>query len=32
MTCRLGLGGIDGQIIDRYGLHGLIGFEGDEND
>jgi len=21
----------DGQVIDRYGLHRLIGFEGDEN-
>jgi PhnB protein len=21
----------DGQVIDRYGLHWLIGFEGDEN-
>ena len=25
-------GGSDGQVIDRYGLHWLIGFEGDEND
>jgi PhnB protein len=23
-------GGSDGQVIDRYGLHWLIGFEGDE--
>jgi PhnB protein len=22
----------DGQVIDRYGLHWLIGFEGDESD
>jgi len=25
-------GASDGQVIDRYGLHWLIGFEGDEND
>jgi MFS family permease len=25
-------GGSDGQVIDRYGLHWLIGFEGDESD
>ena len=25
-------GACDGQVIDRYGLHWLIGFEGDEND
>jgi PhnB protein len=25
-------GGSDGQVIDRYGVHWLIGFEGDEND
>lgn len=24
-------GATDGQVIDRYGLHWLIGFEGDEN-
>jgi PhnB protein len=24
-------GGSDGQVIDRYGLHWLIGFEGDES-
>jgi len=24
-------GAFDGQVIDRYGLHWLIGFEGDEN-
>ena len=24
-------GASDGQVIDRYGLHWLIGFEGDEN-
>jgi PhnB protein len=23
-------GDTDGQVIDRYGLHWLIGFEGDE--
>jgi PhnB protein len=22
----------DGQVINRYGLHWLIGFEGDESD
>ena len=22
----------DGQVIDRYGLHWLIGFEGDKSD
>jgi PhnB protein len=25
-------GASDGQVIDRYGLHWLIGFESDEND
>jgi PhnB protein len=25
-------GASDGQVIDRYGLHWLIGFEGDEKD
>lgn len=25
-------GATDGQVIDRYGLHWLVGFEGDEND
>ncbi len=25
-------GATDGQVIDRYGLHWLIGFEGDESD
>ena len=25
-------GATDGQVIDRYGLHWLIGFEGHEND
>jgi PhnB protein len=25
-------GASDGQVIDRYGLHWLIGFEGDEGD
>ena len=25
-------GASDGQVIDRYGLHWLIGFEGDETD
>ena len=25
-------GASDGQVIDRYGLHWLIGFEDDEND
>jgi PhnB protein len=25
-------GASDGQVIDRYGLHWLIGFEGDEED
>ena len=25
-------GASDGQVIDRYGLHWLIGFEGDERD
>ena len=25
-------GASDGQVVDRYGLHWLIGFEGDEND
>jgi PhnB protein len=25
-------GAFDGQVIDRYGLHWLIGFEVDEND
>jgi len=25
-------GASDGQVIDRYGPHWLIGFEGDEND
>jgi len=25
-------GASDGQVIDRYGLHWLIGFEGDDND
>jgi PhnB protein len=25
-------GASDGQVIDRYGLHWLIGFEGGEND
>jgi PhnB protein len=25
-------GASDGQVIDRFGLHWLIGFEGDEND
>lgn len=25
-------GDSDGQVIDRYGLHWLIGFEGDESD
>ena len=25
-------GASDGQVIDRYGLHWLIGFEGDEDD
>ena len=25
-------GASDGQVIDRYGLHWLIGFEGDESD
>ena len=25
-------GGSDGQVIDRYGLHWLIGFEDDESD
>jgi PhnB protein len=24
-------GASDGQVIDRYGLHWLIGFEGDES-
>ncbi len=24
-------GAADGQVIDRYGLHWLIGFEGDQN-
>jgi PhnB protein len=24
-------GASDGQVIDRYGLHWLIGFEGDED-
>jgi PhnB protein len=24
-------GATDGQVIDRFGLHWLIGFEGDEN-
>jgi PhnB protein len=26
------VGASDGQVIDRYGLHWLIGFEGDESD
>ena len=26
------LGASDGQVIDRYGLHWLIGLEGDESD
>jgi len=25
-------GDSDGQVIDRFGLHWLIGFEGDENE
>ena len=25
-------GASDGQVVDRYGLHWLIGFEGDERD
>ena len=25
-------GASDGQVIDRYGLHWLVGFEGDQND
>ena len=25
-------GGSDGQVIDRYGLHWLIGFEGEDSD
>jgi PhnB protein len=25
-------GASDGQVIDRYGIHWLIGFEGDESD
>ena len=25
-------GASDGQVIDRFGVHWLIGFEGDEND
>ena|SRR6478752_6318203 len=25
-------GASDGQVIDRYGLHWLLGFEGDESD
>jgi PhnB protein len=25
-------GATDGQVVDRYGLHWLIGFEGDEHD
>ncbi len=25
-------GASDGQVVDRYGLHWLIGFEGEEND
>ena len=25
-------GASDGQVIDRFGLHWLIGFEGDESD
>lgn len=25
-------GASDGQVIDRYGLHWLVGFEGDETD
>lgn len=25
-------GGSDGQVIDRYGLHWLVGFEGEESD
>jgi PhnB protein len=25
-------GASDGQVIDRYGLHWLVGFEGDESD
>jgi PhnB protein len=25
-------GASDGQVIDRYGLHWLIGFEGDESE
>ena len=25
-------GAFDGQVIDRYGLHWLIGFEGEESD
>ena len=25
-------GASDGQVVDRYGLHWLIGFEGDEDD
>jgi PhnB protein len=25
-------GASDGQVVDRYGLHWLIGFEGDESD
>jgi PhnB protein len=25
-------GASDGQVVDRYGLHWLIGFEGDDND
>ena len=29
---RRAWGASDGQVIDRYGLHWLIGFEGDESD
>ena len=25
-------GATDGQVVDRYGLHWLIGYEGDEGD
>ena len=25
-------GASDGQVIDRYGVHWLVGFEGDESD
>ena len=25
-------GASDGQVVDRYGLHWLIGYEGDEGD